>query len=180
GPHGAGTNLLAVAAEESDELVPVPVTADDPASISWTGGTTGRPKGVVRSHRTMATMTTLMLGEWEWPRPLRHVSVGPLSHAAGSMVTALLLRGATVFVRPRFDVADFLATVERERITSTFVVPTMLYRILDHPGLDDRDLSSLQLVLYGASPMSPTRLDEAIRRIGPVFQQFYGQVEAPN
>src|SRR4029450_9790022 len=59
------------------------------------------------------------------------------------------------------------------------LVPTIIYALLDHPRLDEFDLSSLETVFYGASAIAPARLKEAIERIGPVFQQFYGQSEAP-
>jgi fatty-acyl-CoA synthase len=180
GPHPVGEDLLAAAGAEAGELAPVTVGADDPASISWTGGTTGRAKAVVRSHRAMAWMTMLMMAEWDWPRPLRFVAAGPLSHATGSMVPAVLLRGGTVLVRPRFDVEDLIAVCEAERATATFLVPTMIYRLLDHPRAPAADLSSLRLVIYGAAPISPSRLNEALHRFGPIFMQLYGQVEAPN
>jgi fatty-acyl-CoA synthase len=67
--------------------------------------------------------------------------------------------------------------VEREKINFTLLVPTMIYVLLDHPRLGRSDLSSLELILYGASPMSPTRLVEGLERIGPVFSQLYGQTE---
>jgi fatty-acyl-CoA synthase len=76
-----------------------------------------------------------------------------------------------------FEPERFLATIERERINCTLMVPTMVYVVLDHPALARTDLSSLELVLYGASPMSPTRLMEGLERIGPVFSQLYGQTE---
>ena len=70
-----------------------------------------------------------------------------------------------------------LRTIERERINLTLFVPTMIYVLLDHPALDRTDLTSLELLLYGASAMSPSRLVEGIARIGPVFSQLYGQTE---
>ena len=68
-------------------------------------------------------------------------------------------------------------TIARERINFTLFVPTMIYVLLDHPALGKTDLSSLELLLYGASAMSPSRLVEGIERIGPVFSQLYGQTE---
>ena len=180
GPHPDAVNLLARAADEPGELAPVRVGDADPCSISWSGGTTGRSKGVLRSQRAIACMTMLMLAEWDWPRELRFVAVGPLSHATGSMVAAILVRGGTIYVRPRFDPDDLLETIATERATATFLVPTMIYRLLDHPATATADLSSLELVIYGASPISPTRLNEALHRLGPVLMQLYGQVEAPN
>ena len=76
-----------------------------------------------------------------------------------------------------FDPDAVLATIAREKINFTLFVPTMIYVLLDHPALSKTDLSSLELLLYGASPMAPRRLLEAIERIGPVFSQLYGQTE---
>src|SRR5262249_58409633 len=87
------------------------------------------------------------------------------------------LKGGTVHLLKGFEPERFLATIEREKINCTLMVPTMIYVLLDHPRLDGTDLSSLELVLYGASPMSPSRLVEGLERIGPVFSQLYGQTE---
>ena len=76
-----------------------------------------------------------------------------------------------------FDPEAVLAAVARERINFTLLVPTMIYVLLDHPTLSKADLSSLELLLYGASPISPSRLFEGLERIGLVFSQLYGQTE---
>ena len=96
------------------------------------------------------------------------------------MLTPTLLKGGEFHVLPSFDVTSFLETIERERITATFVVPSMIYDLLDKAPLERYDLSSLETIIYGASPISPARLREAIERIGPKFCQLYGQTEAPN
>jgi fatty-acyl-CoA synthase len=70
-----------------------------------------------------------------------------------------------------------LDAIARERISVTLLVPTMVYLLLDRPGLAKTDLSSLDLLMYGASPMSPSRLTEGLERFGPVFNQVYGQTE---
>src|SRR4029079_4641595 len=88
-----------------------------------------------------------------------------------------LLRGGTVHLMKGFDPERFLATIEHEKINLTLMVPTMIYVLLEHPRRDSTDLSSLELILYGASPMSPTRLVEGLQRIGPVFSQLYGTTE---
>jgi fatty-acyl-CoA synthase len=182
GPSRIGTDLLALAgdAPRADLADPaLRVGPSETASISFTGGTTGGPKGVVRSQRALACSVTTMLAEWDWPPELRFLALAPLTHATGSIVPAVLLRGGCVHVRPGFDVEDVYRQVAAERITATFLVPTMIYRLLDHPRTDG-ELASLRLAIYGASPMSATRLAEGIRRWGPVFMQLYGQVEAPN
>ncbi|GLW99339.1 AMP-binding protein [Microtetraspora sp. NBRC 16547] len=158
----------------------VPVSADHVPSISFTGGTTGRSKGVLRSQRSLACSVTTMMAEWDWPAELRFLAAAPLSHATGSMVPAVLLRGGCVHIRAGFDPMAVVKQIRREKITSTFLVPTMLYRLIDLPSSVDADLASLRHVMYGAAPMSPGRLAEAIRRWGTIFNQLYGQVEAPN
>jgi fatty-acyl-CoA synthase len=85
-----------------------------------------------------------------------------------------------VIVERGFDASRFAALVARHRATMTFLVPTMIYRLLDEPGLDAAALAGLEVVIYGAAPISPARLAEAVRRFGPVFMQLYGQTEAPN
>ena len=87
------------------------------------------------------------------------------------------MRGGTVHMLKGFDPEAVLKTIAREKINFTLFVPTMIYVLLDHPALGKTDLSSLELVLYGASAMSPSRLVEGIERIGPVFSQLYGQTE---
>ena len=95
------------------------------------------------------------------------------------MFIPALLRGGTFLILPRFDPTQVLEMIQERRINCMMLVPTMIYALLDHPKLDEYDLSSLETVFYGASAMSPARLKEAIERIGPVFAQFYGQAEAP-
>src|SRR5262245_13552462 len=100
-----------------------------------------------------------------------------MSHVAGSKILPTLMLGGSVHLLRGFDPDAVLATIARERINVTLLVPTMIYLLLDHPTLSRTDISSLELLLYGASPMSPARLLEGLERIGPVFSQLYGQTE---
>lgn len=150
---------------------------DDLASLNYTGGTTGRSKGAWRPSKALALATTVILAQFEFPARPSYLAVAPISHVAGSNVLPTLIKGGSVHLLSGFDPERVLATIERERIDFTLMVPTMIYALLDHPRLRDFDLSSLELLLYGASPMSPTRLAEALESIGPVFSQLYGQSE---
>ena len=145
--------------------------------IKFTRGTTGRSKGVVRSHRMLAAMSRAFLADVDFPVRPRYLAAAPISHAAGAFVLPTLLRGGTVHFEGAFDPARLLATIARERISQTMLVPTMIYMLLDHPDLARTDISSLALLIYGASPMSPTRLMEGLDRLGPIFCQLYGQTE---
>ena len=177
---GRGIDLVAEAASYE----PQPLTAkllepDHIVSITYTGGTTGKPKGVVGTSRAMATMTQVQLSEWEWPENPRFLMCTPLSHAGAAFFVPTVLKGGCLYVLARFDPAEVLRTIEEQKITATMLVPSMLYALMDHPDSRTRDLSSLETVYYGASAINPVRLKEAIDRFGPIFAQYYGQSEAP-
>jgi len=150
---------------------------DDIAILNYTGGTTGKSKGAIRTHAQYASYTTAILADFELPVAPRYLVIPPMSHVAGTKILPSLMLGGTVHLTRGFDPESVLDTIAREKINVTLAVPTMVYMLLDHPRLDRTDLSSLELLLYGASPMSPTRLEEALARIGPVFSQLYGQTE---
>jgi fatty-acyl-CoA synthase len=82
-------------------------------------------------------------------------------------------------VLPGFEPTAVLEAIQKYRITCVLLVPTMIYALLDHPRLKEYDLSSLEIIYYGASSISPSRLKEGIEKLGPIFFQFYGQAEAP-
>ncbi|MDM7489440.1 AMP-binding protein [Rhodococcus sp. GXMU-t2271] len=178
GPSRVGTDILALAAQFTPQrLVAAPVAAEDTSSVVYTGGTTGKPKGVMGSFRSGATLTQIQMAEWEWPHEPRFLICTPLSHAGAAFFVPTLLRGGSLYVLPYFEPGLVLETIEKHRINATMLVPTMIYLLLDHPDFDIRDLSSLETLFYGASAMSPARLREGIERLGPVFFQFYGQSE---
>lgn len=147
------------------------------ATMNYTGGTTGRSKAVVRHQHAHAAMWRAILEGFELPAVPQYLAAAPMSHVAGTKIAPVLLRGGTVHMLERFDPSEFLMMVEARGINMSLLVPTMIYTLLDDPSLGRRHLKSLELLLYGASPMSPTRLLEAIERVGPVFSQLYGQTE---
>ena len=153
--------------------------ADDLAMIVGTGGTTGRPKGVMLTGRNLETMTALTLMGYPFRGRPTYLALAPLTHAAGVLCFPVLASGGEVIIMPKPDVGDFLRLIEKHRVTHTFLPPTLIYLLLGHPALDTTNLTSLQCFWYGAAPMSATRLEEAITRIGPVMAQLFGQTEAP-
>lgn len=180
GPTDVGEDYLALA----DQFEPGPLEApdvnpEDLCTIVYTGGTTGRPKGVLMTHRVWAAMTWIQMAEWEFPEELRIAVATPLSHAAMSLVAPVLLSGGAFYVMETFTPDGFYDLVEEHRITCTLVVPVMLYALQGHPRYASADMSSMRTIFYGASPMSPAKLIQAIEHWGPIFFQFYGQTEAP-
>jgi fatty-acyl-CoA synthase len=160
-------------------LVAAELAPDTVTGLAFTGGTTGKPKGVMMTSQATTTMTTIQLAEWEWPDHPKFLMCTPLSHAGAAFFVPTIVKGGEMVVLAKFDPAEVLRTIEEQQITATMLVPSMIYALMDHPDSHTRDLSSLETVYYGASAMNPVRLKEAIARFGPIFAQYYGQSEAP-
>jgi fatty-acyl-CoA synthase len=180
GPSEAGENYDALA----ERFAPAPLVApdvrpEDLNTIVYTGGTTGRPKGVLQPYRSGAYMTLVQMAEWDFPDEIRFLIATPLSHAAAAVFVPTLQRGGSIHVTKGFTPDSFFDAVEKHRITATFLVPVMIYALLDSPRSKTADLSSLATIFYGAAPMSPARLKEGLERWGKIFFQFFGQSEAP-
>ena len=180
GSTGVGEDLTKVAESFLPvPLVPLHTDPEDVVRVSYSGGTTGKPKGIMGSARYLQAMMDILLKEWEWPGEIRQLICSPLSHAGGTVFMPTMLKGGSMVVLPGFDATAVLEAIEKHRITCMLVVPTMIYALLDHPRLGEYDLSSLEIIYYGSSLISPSRLREGIERLGPIFFQFYGQGEAP-
>ena len=177
---GVAVDLNAEAAKYSPKpLVAADLPPDHIGGMAYTGGTTGKPKGVIGTVQSITTMTTIQLAEWEWPEHPKFLMCTPLSHAGAAFFVPTIVKGGEMVVLSKFDPAEVLRVIEEQKITATMLVPSMIYALMDHPDSHTRDLSSLETVYYGASAMNPVRLAEAIRRFGPIFAQYYGQSEAP-
>ncbi|HSI48518.1 MAG TPA: AMP-binding protein [Ideonella sp.] len=162
----------------NDEALDVPVV-DDVAMIAGTGGTTGQPKGVMLSGRNLETMSALTLMGYPFDGRPTYLALAPLTHAAGVLTFPVMALGGRVVIMPKPDLSDFLALVEKHRVTHTFLPPTLIYMLLQHEKLAATRLDSLQCFWYGAAPISAARLEEALAKIGPVMAQLFGQTEAP-
>ncbi len=153
---------------------------DDLVGIFYTGGTTGEPKGVAISHANLLTSALGGLATFPFMTSGgRLLHVAPMFHLAdlGSWVMQSLVGGTHVIV-PAFDPAVVLRTIEDQGITTTLLVPTMIQMLVDHPDATIRDLSSLRVVLYGASPISTAVLDRAMKCFSSAeFVQAYGMTE---
>jgi fatty-acyl-CoA synthase len=152
--------------------------ADDIVRLIYTGGTTGRPKGVMGSSGSLALNAMLRMAGHDWSG-MRLLCSTPLSHAAGAMIVPVLWHGGTIVMQDGFDPARLIEQVLRGEADAIYVVPTMLYRLLDHPRVGEI-AGRLRMIMYGAAPASPARLREARERFGPILTQHYGLTEAPS
>jgi fatty-acyl-CoA synthase len=178
GPADVGEDLLALCAQvEPKTLTRGDAEEEDIAWLQYTGGTTGRPKAAMISHRAMVQQAFTLIASHRLPLDPRTLIATPITHAGVLPVLPTLLRGGTVVLQAGFNPEQWLAAVQTHRINYVFTIPTLLYALLDHGGLDRFDLSSLETVVYGASPMSPARIDDAQEAFGPILLQGYGQTE---
>lgn len=171
----------ALLAKAPSENPGIEVDGGDMLSLRYTAGTTGHPKGTHHTHRGSITNITGMLIDGNAIGEADSIALtGPVTHVSGAMILPHLLRGAKVVILPGFDAVQLMETIQKEKITTTYLVPTMLVMLLSHPDLKKYDLSSIKTIRYGAAPIAPDVLKRAIEVFGNVFIQGYGLTEALN
>ncbi|MEM6742510.1 MAG: AMP-binding protein [Pseudomonadota bacterium] len=148
---------------------------DDDFNIIYSSGTTGLPKGIVQTHRARLHWAFSNAVEMGYQADARALTTTAL-YSNGTWLAMLpaLFAGGTVHVMPNFTAADFLATVERERITHTFMVPPQFIAVLADLALESADLSSLRMVLSAGSPLRRDTKREILERISPRLHEIYG------
>jgi long-chain acyl-CoA synthetase len=165
-----------------DAMPQVAVASD--ATMSYTSGTTGRPKGVRRAAAEPAQRRALAELRQQWfghRAGMRTAIVGPLYHSVQlSYATAALSAGGEVLLVPRFDAEGLLGLIAEHRLTHLQLVPVMMRRLLQLPAeVKGRyDLSSLEFVVHGAAPCPPEVKRQMIEWWGPIFHEHYGTTEA--
>jgi acyl-CoA synthetase (AMP-forming)/AMP-acid ligase II len=156
----------------------IDLAPDDLAVLHYTSGSTGKLKAAMQTMgNRMTSLRKVIMGRMQSNGDDVMLLVGPITHASGMFIQALLYQGVTILLLDRFHPAEVLQTIERRRVTMTFMVPAMIHALLAEPSLKSRDLSSLRLLSYGAAPMSPARIREAWAAFGPVLAQGYGAGE---
>ena len=153
--------------------------SEDAVMLTGTGGTTGRPKGVPITSRQMVQMCLAFSAHMHESEPPRYLCATPMTHAAGVMAFPILAEGGAVIVHAGVRAEEIFDSIERNRISRTFLPPTALYALLGHPNVRNHDYSSLRHFAFGAAPIAPERLAEAVDVFGPVMAQVFGQTEAP-
>ena len=156
----------------------VDLSPDDLAVLHYTSGSTGKLKAAMQTMgNRMTSLRKVIMGRMQSNGNDVMLLVGPITHASGMFIQAMLFQGVTILLLDRFHPAELLEAIEKHRVTMTFMVPAMIHALLAEPSLKTRNLSSLRLLSYGAAPMSPARIREAWAAFGPVLAQGYGAGE---
>ncbi len=163
---------------------PAPGGAVDPArdlvTLPYSSGTTGLPKGVMLTHRNLVANVAQYLAADPVDPDDVVIAVLPFFHIYGMVVvmSACLREGATLVTMPRFDLEEFLGTIQRYRVTRAYLVPPIVLALAKHPVIDQFDLSSLEYVMSGAAPLGEEVALACQARVGCRVFQGYGLTEA--
>lgn len=180
GDASVGHDLLELASHASDAPPLVRQDPDDLILALFTSGTSGTLKAAQHTHTTYSAVVRNVLANLIDPKAgetMLHAA--SMIHASGCFVLPYWLRGGTAAILPGFTPQSYVEAIERWRPEALNLVPTMLQMLFQMPGIDAADLSSVETIVYGASPMPRAVLERALGLWGPVFVQYYGQTEAP-
>ena len=153
------------------------ISADAPSVIFYTSGTTGRPKGTIISNHALHARINCNLFEYRLTSEDRFLMCLQLFHIGSINCLSHLFVGSTIVIIRDFDAAKVLELLPRHHITVALLVPTMINTIVNRPGVENADFSSLNTMVYGGSPIPPVTLARAVDLMGCGFLQTYGMTE---
>ncbi|QGQ45561.1 class I adenylate-forming enzyme family protein [Metabacillus sediminilitoris] len=162
-----------------DRVPKVEIHEDDVYAIMYTSGTTGRPKGAMLTHRNIlsSSLTLIIACDMTQEDIVGHVA--PLTHGSNFLAHSALFLGSKQVIFNKFEPEYFLEAIEKERITTVFLVPTMVNLMIHEESFSKRDLSSLKTINMAGAPMAAKKIKLAIDLLGPKIVETFGQVEAP-
>jgi len=167
-----------VMAEADTAGAPLRATAEDIVHLVYTSGTTGRPKGAARSQRGDLALAQNQAEVMDVRINGRVLVMMPMFHAGGiSMMLSEFWHAGCVVLHRKFDAREVLRTIERERVVTVHMAPTIVQQVLDLPDIRDYDLSSLETILYAAAPMPVAVLRRGVELLGPIFVNSWGMTE---
>ncbi len=177
-PGGNAPALTDWAGEQPVTEVDPGTAPDDMVLLQTTGGTTGVPKGAMHTNRSMegffANMGSIMHFDG---KPPVYLAAAPLTHAGGYLAMFALSQGGCAILQQKIDPKLICTAIEKHGINFMYLPPTAIYGLLASPAVKEHDFSSLRIFAYGAAPMAPDKLREALRVFGPVMLQAFGQTE---
>lgn len=161
------------------ESVDQAIEDDDLSGLYYTGGTTGQAKGVMLSHKNIVSNAINVVMATGYNEKDSYLHAAPMFHLAdlGSTFAITMVGARHVFI-PMFNPELTLQVIQQEKVTVTLLVPTMINMVLNHPNVNNYDLSSIRRLTYGASPMPLELLKQGLAKWGQIFGQGYGLTEA--
>ena len=152
---------------------------DGVQAIKFTGGSSGQPKGCVQTYRVWNTCIASMLYEFGFDKDDKNLLAAPMTHGTNTLIMpTFAVGGCQVFMGPAKPAA-ILDAFEKERITSVFVPPTVIYMMLEENGVEDRDFSSLRHLIVGGAAIRKDEVPRAMKVFNNALETCYGQTEAP-
>src|SRR5690625_1414124 len=161
------------------ENVDESIDENDLFAIMYTSGTTGNPKGVMLSNRNIIAGALSLSQACEVNKHDVIGHVAPLTHGSNFLSHVAWLHGNTQIVYNKFAPEEFLDDIEKDQVTTIFLVPTMVNLMVQHPQFDPNKLKSIKSINMAGSAIAASKLQEALEYLGTIFVQTYGQVEAP-
>ncbi len=168
-----------ILAKNPDPPFSVEVDLEDLGVLTYSSGTTGKLKGIMQTYGNRLAMIrkALMFPEVRIRPGDTVLHVGPITHVSGMLLMPLFFSGGCNLILNRFDVDALLETIQRERVNYTMVVPAMINFLLAYPKASHYRYDSLKGIFYGAAPIPPSRVQQAIDLFGPILIQGYGMSE---
>jgi len=166
---------------QSSEPLLLNVDPDALVSLNYSSGTTGKPKGAIRTHRnrmaSLHNIVTDLLGRVPTTRDT-WVHAGPITHTSGLFVLPYFAFGAKQIVQPKFDPDELVDAIENRGANATALVPTMVARLLAMPDISPQRVKNLEMLGYAGAPMAPEQIRQCFERLTTKMAQYYGLVEA--
>ncbi|GGF71471.1 AMP-dependent acyl-CoA synthetase [Azorhizobium oxalatiphilum] len=152
---------------------------DATQAIKFTGGSTGKPKGVMQPYRAWNTNIITQILAWKLKAGDRLLAVAPITHGTSTYLMPTFASGGTLVLRDQPRPEDVLEALAEEKISTTFLPPTVIYMMMQLPQARRTSFERLRNLVYGAGPMRPEAIAEAQNVFGPCIASTYGQTEAP-
>ena len=152
---------------------------DATQALKFTGGTTGRPKGVMQAYRTWNTNAVTQIGAWGMKPGENTLLASPMTHGSGTYIVPTLASGGTLVIVDRLRPPELIRVFADEEIATTFLPPTAIQTMVDVPEARDLAFPALRSLIYAAGPMRPEAIAAAQEIFGPCIATTYGQTEAP-
>lgn len=159
------------------DIPDVEVDENDILLQIYTSGTTGHPKGVMFTHKNTISHCLANIIDTDWTEKDVFLFALPLFHASASGVYNSIVSGSTTVIQDGFNVGRYLKTISTEKVTAFGIVPTMLSSLLEYPDVHQFDLSSLNKIIYGSSPINVEILRKSIQLFKCNFYQLFGMTE---